>query len=331
LKSSNLLSRIVIANSFLIIGAAPALASPFTIVPTFDSTLTALPNFAAIESTINTAIGIYEADFTDPITVHITYASMTSGLGQSNFSDYPVFYKQFLTALTADKSTADDTTAVASLASCAALTNTTCLNPVSGTDVIYLKPADALALGINLGLGSTNNDATVSVNFGITNVSRTGTQNSGFYDLLSVAMHETDEALGLGSSLGIGLTDPSPEDLFRYTSAGPRSFSLTTTVKSYFSLNGTIDIAQFNNTGSGDYGDWAGVGNTTPSALETSAMVQDATGTPGAQPNLSNAELTALDVIGYNRAAAVSSPEPSTWLLLGSALLVGLTYRRSRA
>ena len=36
--------------------------------PTFDVSITSDPNAAAIENAINTTIGIYETDFTDPIT-----------------------------------------------------------------------------------------------------------------------------------------------------------------------------------------------------------------------------------------------------------------------
>ena len=44
--------------------------------------------------------------------------------------------------------------------------------------------------------------------------------------------------------------------------------------------------------------------------------MQNAFGTPGATPNLGTAEITALDVIGYNVSAI---PEPSS-----AALLLGL-------
>jgi hypothetical protein len=113
-------------------------------------------------------------------------------------------------------------------------------------------------------------------------------------------MHETDEVLGFGSTMGQGLaapynTYPSPEDLFRYNSAGARSFTTASTAIAYFSLDGKTHLDQFNNTGSGDYGDWAN---------SSTVQVQDANGTAGKEANL-NVELTALDVIGYTLAAAL--------------------------
>jgi hypothetical protein len=99
-----------------------------------------------------------------------------------------------------------------------------------------------------------------------------------------------DEVLGLGSALP-SLTDPFPEDLFRYDSSGNRNFT-TSGDDAYFSLDGTNLLARFNQDSSGDYGDWWSIGSHTP-------QVQDAFATPGATPNL-GVELTALDVVGYD-------------------------------
>jgi hypothetical protein len=74
--------------SLLLVGAASlALSSPakaLTINPTFGSTITSDPNAAAIEGVINTAIGVYQSKFTDPINVAITFNSMSTGLGSSS-------------------------------------------------------------------------------------------------------------------------------------------------------------------------------------------------------------------------------------------------------
>jgi hypothetical protein len=59
-------------------------ADALVITPTFDSSITSDPNAAAIEGVINTAINTYETDFTDPITVPITFQEMTTGFGQSS-------------------------------------------------------------------------------------------------------------------------------------------------------------------------------------------------------------------------------------------------------
>ena len=43
------------------------------ITPTFDSTITSDPNAAVIEGTINSAIGVLEADISTPITVSVYF------------------------------------------------------------------------------------------------------------------------------------------------------------------------------------------------------------------------------------------------------------------
>ena len=50
-----------------------------------------------------------------------------------------------------------------------------------------------------------------------------------------------------------------PEDLFRYSSAGVRSYAFSNVNKAYFSIDaGTNFLAEFNNINNGaDAGDWA--------------------------------------------------------------------------
>jgi len=140
-----------------------------------------------------------------------------------------------------------------------------------------------------------------------------------------VAEHEIDEVLGLGSALPTPqFNAPFPEDLFRYDASGVRSFTTTATAKAFFSINGTTDLAQFDNQNDGgDFGDWQS--NPLPPGVQP--KVQDAFATSGATPAL-GVELTALDVIGYDRIASI--PEPGTGVLLAAALVVlgGLNYAR---
>ena len=95
--------------------APPAHATGLVINPTFDSSITSDPNAATIEATITSAIGTYETTFSDSITVNITFREVSSGLGGSStfVSDIP--YVTYLAALTADASSANDATALASL------------------------------------------------------------------------------------------------------------------------------------------------------------------------------------------------------------------------
>jgi hypothetical protein len=287
--------------------------------PTFDSTITSDPNAAAIEGAINNVLANYSAMFGDPITVHITFASMSGGLGQSNFSLSTVSYQDFYTALLADGKSADDAAALARLGS----DGSGSTNPVTGTTSIFMKPATIRAVGLNCS-SCPSSDGTISINTHITDIGSPGT--SGQYSFIATVEHEVDEILGLGSTLGVvaGSNQPSPEDFFRFTSAGARSFTTSSSATAYFSINGTTDLAQFDNQNDGgDFGDW----QSNPRPAGTSPQVQDAFATPGAHPAL-GVELGALDVIGYD---LVSVPEPASYGFLGLAIGAVAWFARRRS
>jgi hypothetical protein len=173
------------------------------------------------------------------------------------------------------------------------------------------------------------------LNTSIMNLSRTGPQNSGFYDLQAVAGHETDEALGVG---GPGSALPTTNgavgtlDLFRYSAPGVRSFTTSTGAAPYFSPNGgVLNLSFYNQAGGGsDYADWGDGAVPADGHGNSPAEVQDAFGTPGAMINIGPAELAEFDVIGYT---LNSVPEPGTMTLVGASamLLAGYRRRRSRA
>ncbi len=293
--------------------ALPARAA-FIITPTFASSITSDANAAAIEATINSAISTYEANFSDPITVNITFQSSNTGLGSSSTFFGTVTYASYLTALTADSKTADDTLALAHLG---AGPN----NPVNSNANINVKTANLRAIGINANPPSGQPDGTITLNTHITTPGSPG--SSLTFNLLPVVEHEIDEVLGLGSALP---SPPNstifPEDLFRYTSsAGVRTFTTTSSVQAFFSIDGTNDLAQFDNQNDGgDFGDWQS--NPLPGGV--SPKVQDAFATAGSNPSL-GVELRALDVIGYDR---VSVPEPAALSGLGITSLMLLVRRR---
>src|SRR5262249_52809263 len=97
-------------------------------------------------------------------------------------------------------------------------------------------------------------------------------------------------------------------------------------------------LVQFNNnaTGAGgDYGDWwSNNGGGNPPGSKYPARVQDAFAYPGTSPTLATdsgrPEVVALDAIGYNLAPVVT-PEPTTFLMVASGLLVAVLLSRRRA
>ncbi len=93
----------------------------FVINPTFDSTITNDNNAATIEASINTVIKNYENAFSDNITVNITFGENTNPqpgqLGGSSTQFRNISYSDYRNALASHATTADDTTALATLPS----------------------------------------------------------------------------------------------------------------------------------------------------------------------------------------------------------------------
>jgi hypothetical protein len=297
------------------LAVAPAWAS-LVIIPTYAANITNDANAAVIKGVIQTAINTYEASFTDNITVNITFQEMNNGLGSSSTFFGTESYASYLSQLTADKKTADDTAAIAHLPTAAQFST------VFGTTNINVKTANARAIGFDLNPPAGSPDGTISLNTSITSPGSSGATSQ--YSLLAVTEHEIDEVLGLGSALPTPSPsgNPFPEDLFRYGStAGVRSYTATTSATAFFSIDGTTHLAEFNNqTTAADFGDW----RSNPLPAGAQSKVQDAFATPGAAPALS-VELRALDVIGYDSAV----PEPSTVFLFTTALgALGLARRR---
>jgi hypothetical protein len=300
---------------------APAHAG-LVITPTFGSSITSDPNAAAIEGVINSAIAVYQGKFTDPITVTIEFNEMTSGLGASTTGFYNVPYQSYLTALTADAKSAADATALAHLP---AGPN----NPVNGDANINVKSANARAVGLPgsfPGFVDGTFDGAIGLNTHITDVGSPGT--TGQFSLLATVEHEIDEVLGLGSALpSVPLGTIFPEDLYRYDSSGFRSFTTSSNAQAFFSIDGMTRLAQFDNQNDGgDFGDWQS--NPLPNGVQP--QVQDAFASQGAHPTLGDNEITALDVIGYDLAQAVVTPEPASLTLVatGTLLLAGYRLRR---
>ena len=294
--------------------------------PTFDSSLS-----AADDGAIDAAISEIEGDIASPnnITVSIYFDTMSTGLGESNSTVYNVSYYHYYNDYKAVATSADQLTALASLGT--APVNNLSGNPVNGNALVQITSAEGRNLGFNTPAGvSVAGQGGVFDSEILLNTSLTtpyGTDDA--YSLEAVAMHEIDEALGIGgtgSTIGADLNGPVGDlDLYRYSAPGVRSYSNTQTTSpyAYFSINGgTTVLSYFNQTSGADYADWL----SDPIPAGYGPQVQDAFGEPGTNPSLGVNELTAFNVIGYQLVA----PEPSTFLLSGSllAMVAGMGRRR---
>lgn len=285
--------RIAIFLLLLLLAASSPARLPAGLIinAVYDSSITNDPNAATIQNTINAAIQVYQTTVSTPITVTIKFQTMATGLGQSSTLAGPTSYADYLTNLRNASQSAADTAALARLPN-----GTT--NPVNGDAQMNLTTANFRALGFNENPPPGQPDSTISLNISQMNLSRES-PDAGKYDLFATVSHEIDEALGMASSLSGAQGAPPPAgpvsgiDLYRYDQNGNRTYDLNLNTQAYFSLDGTTQLARFNQTSGGDFGDFYSTGVFTP-------QVQDAFGNPGSAEILGNAELTALDVIGYN-------------------------------
>jgi hypothetical protein len=279
--------------------ALPSRTGALTIIPTFAPSITSDPNAAAIEATINSAIAVYQNDFSDPITVAFTFQEVNTGLASSSTATVSVSYSSYLSALTARAESVDDGVALAHLP---AGPN----NPVNGNTQITLKDPLARALGYNASPGAGNSDSTISLNISIMNITATN-PNTNNYSLFSAVSHEMDEGLGFGgglNGLSNGVAAPTdnsvqPMDLFRYDQSGNRSWTTASNASAFFSLDGVNDLVQFNQNQKGDFEDFYSSPVTPPVQVYPAPQVQDAFGTPGTFPVL-GIELRLLDAIGFS-------------------------------
>jgi hypothetical protein len=278
----------------------------FVIVPTWDPSISSLPDAAAVEATINTAIQNYESYFSNNVTVNILFKDSKTGLGGNTFGTFfAVSYTTYLAHLHADE-TANNPFLAQALSTLPSGPN----NPVDGNPEIDLRTAEARMLGFNApptiasGLSSPAMvDSVLSLNLSIINVNRPGAVSTD-YDLLDVVTHEMDEVLGFGSIMDGNLHDGDPaptgavepDDLYRFSSAGVRTLNTNPSTTAFYSIDGgNTDLAQFNqfNTAanSDDFGDWFSQG---PHSLQ----VQDAENTEE-QTTTMGAEMIRLEALGY--------------------------------
>ncbi|HZK79667.1 MAG TPA: NF038122 family metalloprotease [Humisphaera sp.] len=309
------MTAIAAAFGFFVIATSSVQAN-LIINPIYDSTVTSLTSgpitFAQVKTAFEYAAAQYENAFADNITLNITVAatSDSSILGESGLRfGGPFTYDQIKNLLSADKTTAADNTAVASMS--------VLPDPTNGGQY-WISRCQAKALGT---LGpSIVNDGTFT--FGTSYAYTFDPANravSGKFDFVGLAEHEISEVMGRFGALGGitlgGLPAYMPSDLFRFTSPGTQSVNLTDTGV-YFSIDGgATNLKNFNPPGGGDLSDWAAGANDAFNAQFTA----------GVEDDLSPTDFTNVDVIGYN-----AVPEPTTAGLFAASMVAFLIRRNVR-
>lgn len=341
--------RRLVAVCALATAAAAAPSQALTILPRYDASVTGQANASAIEAAFNAVAHDYSKSFTNPakVYVNVSWGSVagqalpTGAIGASVSTLYGYFtYAQIKNDLASFSAANPADTALAT--GIKALPGSAPVGPSK-----YLVPSsEAKALGL---ISATQASTDGSIGFaGATSgydFNPADGVAAGTYDFQAVAAHELAEVLGrIGGIADASPTWRTPYDLFRYKAPGVLSYGYSDAA--YFSINGGVtDLKAFNNSSSGgDRTDWKSV---------TSIYdVSNAFITKGRAYNLTNVDLTSLDVLGWSGAnagnAGVGSPgktafslianpgygvpEPSQWTLLIVGFgLTGAALRRRRA
>jgi len=260
---------------------------------TYDSSVTNIGTLAQVQTGFNAAMQTIQTLYTNDITVNITVYSEYAGpfgyieLGESQTEftgSFSFKYPQLTNALRLARTTAADTNSVASLPAS---------DPTGGTTNMWWIPrAEAKALNVLISPTAPATDGEVGF---ATNVTYTFDPNNravaGEFDFIGIAEHELTEAMGR-TTFDFESTNYVPYDLFRFTNSGGRSFNINAT-NAYFSVDDGVTVLKYfyTNANLGDIQDWQS------SSPEDS---YDAFVSAGNELILSSADLTTMDVLGYN-------------------------------
>lgn len=311
--------------------ASNALSAAYalTITPVFDDSITSSPNASSIENAINSALPFYQQNFTNPGNVQILF-KMSSRLGgeaaQSVIAYQLTRYSEYVSLLSADASANPNNTVLATALDNLSVGNQANAIQVTNADLSALGYTGTLTgLGSDGSIGGGNYAGVISFNSNLPLVFN-GAVGSQQFDAVSLAQHEINEILGVGgagSSLnGVAYNNTiRPLDMYRY--AAPRTPSLTTSPSAYayFSFDGgSTNLAAFNQSPQGDYGDWA-------SANQCLAQVGAAFACAGQSVRMSvdAVESVTLEAVGYNLATeltVVPEAEGRVGMAIGVALVM---------
>lgn len=323
----------------------PASALTFNFTPAAGTSQLAIDGF-------NAAGALWSSVLSDPVSVNVNidFKALDPGvLGESGAASQGFSYGQVYNAMRQDRSSANDNTAVNSLANSPTfkmLLNRTANSPngaVSATpyldnngndnnSTIAMTTANAKALGLQ---DNSGNDANISFSTGFTwDFDRNDGISAGAFDFVGIAAHEIGHALGFLSGVDVldsnatsGYNDDvftvvNPLDLFRYSTDSKNLGAIDFTAdqrEKYLSIDGgATKIAAFST------GDNFGDGNQASHWQENTALnLMNPKFPPGQLLQLSESDRLAFDAIGWNLAGSNGTSAQQSFDSIASNLLAG--------
>jgi len=273
----------------------------------YDSSVGNAP--AGFTNVVSQVVQYFQSHFNDPVTININvgYGEVHSSrlsagaLGESSTYLSSVGYDTLTSQMALDAKTAADNSAVASLPG----------DPNGGA--YWVSTAEGKALGLIGATTTPDGFVGFSSSSNIFDYNNADGVGAGQYDFFGVVAHEFSEVMGrmllVGETIGNTSNSYDPLDLLHFSSSGVHDFLGSTA--GYFSAdNGATPLNSFNTVAGGDYGDWAGA---TVDAFNAYANT-------GAVLPISAADLTAMDVIGWDAGASASPPQQPDFTISNLAL-----------
>jgi hypothetical protein len=315
------------------------------------------PMTAQQMAALQAAGNYWSSKLSDPVTIYlgVSFDSLGSGvLGQASSLLYVKSYADVRNLLSADKTTAADTTAVASLQAGNALSfwstqgngSARFDNDGSANNAgLLVSAANLKALGVKVNTTADAPDAHLSFSKDLAfSYSRVGGTPGGQHDFITVAEHEIGHALGFTSGVdsidycldhaaGCGLSGAANQfedsewfttlDLFRYSAPG--KLDLQVGGSPYFSINGGASAIESFSTG-----DAHGNGFQASHFGTSHLTLMRPTISAGVSYDAMPADLLAMDAIGWDVATAVPEPASMAMLLAGLGVIGLRAQRRTK-